>query len=128
MVEEIIVRTNKIADENNAILKGYLKLGRGTNCLLFAHYCSDELFYKRFIKVSKDIFKVTKISNKNIKEIKKLLKENGYKKIWSRGVFSFWGDLRPLAVEAGFGVYGEKGLIHNEKYGSNFLITAVFFE
>ena len=69
-----------------------------------------------------------KIARKNLKEIKKLLKSQGYKKVWSKGVFSIYGDLRPLAVEAGFGDWGPDGIIENEKYGSNFLISAVFYK
>lgn len=30
---------------------------------------------------------------------------------------------RPLAVEAGFGKWGNSGIIENEKYGTNFMIT-----
>lgn len=33
----------------------------------------------------------------------------------------------PLAVEAGFGKWGNSGIIENEKYGTNFMITAVFY-
>ena len=33
-----------------------------------------------------------KISRKNLKEIKKLLKSQGYKKVWTKGVFSIYGD------------------------------------
>lgn len=69
-----------------------------------------------------------KISRKNLKEIKKLLKSQGYKKVWSKGVFSIYGDLRPLAVKAGFGDWGPDGIIENEKYGSNFLISALFYK
>ena len=69
-----------------------------------------------------------KISRKNLKEIKKLLKSQGYKKVWSKWVFSIYGDLRPLAVKAGFGDWGPYGIIENEKYGSNFLISALFYK
>lgn len=31
-----------------------------------------------------------------------------------------------MAVEAGFGKWGDDGIIENEKYGTNFLISAVF--
>ena len=117
----------KIAESNNVILKGNIKISNNTNCLIFAHYCDSTLFYKKFFKVSKDIFKVKSIANKNLRQIKKLLKRNGYKKVWSKGIFSVYGDLRPLAVKAGFGKWGESGIIENEKYGTNFMITAVFY-
>jgi len=71
---------------------------------------------------------VNKIANNNLKEIKKLIKTYGYNEIWTKGVFSFYGDLRPLAVEAGFGKWSENGLISNEKYGTDFLITAIFYK
>ncbi len=90
------------------------------NCILFAHYCKSTLFYKDFFNVTSDTFKVNRIANKNLKEQKNLIKHYGYNKIWTRGVFSFYGDLRPLAVEAGFGKWSENGLIVNEKYGTNF--------
>ncbi len=83
---------------------------------------------KDFFNVARTVFYVNRIANKNFKEIKKLLKRYGYKKIWSKGVFSIYGDLRPLAVEAGFGKWSESGLIANEKYGTDFLITALFYK
>lgn len=124
----IICKAYKIADKNKVILKGNIKISGDVNCLIFAHYCDSTLFYKNFLKISKDVFKVNKIANKNIKEIKRLLKLKGYKKIWSKGVFSVYGDLRPLAVKAGFGKWGDSGIIENEKYGSNFLISAIFYK
>ena len=127
-MNSIIDKAYKIADKNQVILKGYIKISRDVNCLIFAHYCDSTLFYKRFFKISKDVLKVSKISNKNIRQIKRILKSQGYKKIWSKGVFSLYGDLRPLAVEAGFGEWGYNGIIENEKYGSNFLISAIFYK
>ena len=117
----------RIADSNNVILKGHIIISNNTNCLIFAHYCDSTLFYKNFFKVSKDILKVNNIANKNLREIKKLIKNNGYKKIWTKGVFSSYGDLRPLAVEAGFGEWSDNGIIKNKQYGTNFMITAVFY-
>lgn len=127
-MNSIIDRAYKIADKNKVILKGHIKISRDVNCLIFAHYCDSTLFYKRFFKISKDVLKVSKISNKNIRQIKRILKLQGYKKIWSKGVFSLYGDLRPLAVEAGFGEWGYNGIIENEKYGSNFLMSAIFYK
>ena len=127
-MDSIIDKAYKIADKNQVILKGYIKISRDVNCLIFAHYCDSTLFYKRFFKISKDVLKVSKISNKNIRQIKRILKLQGYKKIWSKGVFSLYGDLRPLAVEAGFGEWGYNGIIENEKYGSNFLMSAIFYK
>lgn len=127
-MNELISNAYKIADKNDVILKGYLKISGDVNCLIFAHYCDSTLFYKKFFKISKKVFRVNRISRKNIKEIKKLLKSQGYKKVWSKGVFSIYGDLRPLAVKAGFGKWGDDGIIENEKYGSNFLVSAIFYK
>ncbi len=127
-MNQIICKAYEIADKNQAILKGNIKISGDVNCLIFAHYCDSTLFYKNFLKISKDVFKVDKISRKNINEIKRLLKSKGYKKVWTKGVFSLYGDLRPLAVKAGFGKWGHSGIIENEKYGSNFLITAIFYK
>ena len=127
-MDKIINEAYKIADKNDAILKGYIKISGNTNCLLFAHYCDSTLFYKRFFKISKDVFKTNKKVNKNLKEIKKVIKGYGYRKVWTKGVFSIYGDLRPLAVEAGFGNWSESGIIENEKYGTDFFISAVFFK
>lgn len=127
-MNEIIYKAYKIADKNKAILKGNIKISRDVNCLIFAHYCDSTVFYKNFFKITKDIFKVNKITKKNTKEIKALLKANGYKKVWSKGVFSVYGDLRPLAVKAGFRKWGYSGIIENEKYSTNFLITAIFYK
>jgi len=95
---------------------------------LFAHFCKSTLFYKNFFNVASDVLNVNRVANKNLKEIKNHIKLCGYHKIWSKGVFSFYGDLRPLAVEAGFGKWSENGLITNEKYGTDFLITAIFYK
>ena len=127
-MNSIIDKAYKIADKNQVILKGNIKISRDVNCLIFAHYCDSTLFYKRFFKISKDVLKVSKISNKNIRQIKRILKSQGYKKIWSKGVFALYGDLRPLAVEAGFGEWGYNGIIENERYGSNFLMSAIFYK
>lgn len=124
LIEEIW----SIADSNDVIMKGHIKLSNGTKCIIFAHYCDSTLFYKRFFKISKEIFKVNKKAKQNLKAIKKLLKNKYYKRAWTKVIFSFYGDLRPLAVEAGFGQWDESGIIKNEKYGTNFLITAVFYK
>ena len=125
---DVISQAYKISDKYKVILKGNIKICGNVNCILFAHYCKSTLFYKDFFHVSSSIFRVNKIANKNLKEIKKLLERNGYKKVWSKGVFSFYGDLRPLAVEAGFGKWSESGIISNEKYGTDFMITAIFYQ
>jgi hypothetical protein len=127
-MNKVIENAYKIADKNKVILKGYIKISGDVNCLIFAHYCDSTLFYKKFFKISKKVFRVNRISRKNIKQIKKLLKSQGYKKVWSKGVFSIYGDLRPLAVKAGFGKWGDDGIIENEKYGSNFLVSAIFYK
>ena len=127
-MDNIISNSYKIADKYDVILKGNIKISGDVNCLIFAHYCTDTLFYKHFFKVSKEILKVNKKSRSNLKEIKKYLKSCGYKKVWSKGIFSVYGDLRPLAVEAEFGKWGDNGIIKNEKYGSNFLISAIFYK
>lgn len=127
-MEYMLTEVYKIADGNGVILKGNIKISRDVNCLIFAHYCKDTLFYKHLFKVTKDIFKVKRICDKNLKEVKKIVKSSGYKKIKTKGVFSVYGDLRSLAVEAGFGKWGENGIIQNDKYGSNFLISAVFYK
>ena len=126
--KDIIVKAYEISDKYNVILKGNIQICGNVNCLLFAHYCKSTLFYKDFINVSSSILKVNRVANKNLKAIKKLIKSFGYNKIWSKGVFSSYGDLRPLAVEAGFGEWSKSGLITNEKYGTDFLITAIFYK
>lgn len=128
MNDELIDKAYKISEENGAILKGSVKLSSGVNCLIFAHYCDSTLFYKDFFRISKNVFRVNRIVKKNIKDIKNLVKVRGYKKVWAKGVFSFYGDLRPLAVEAGFGKWGKNGIIENKVYGSDFLISAVFYK
>ncbi|MBP1925271.1 epoxyqueuosine reductase QueG [Sedimentibacter acidaminivorans] len=125
---DLINKAYEISSKYNVILKGHIKICENVNCILFAHYCKSTLFYKDFFNVSSATFNVNRVANKNLKEIKKLIKLYGYNKIWTKGVFSFYGDLRPLAVEAGFGKWSENGLITNEKYGTNFLITAIFYK
>lgn len=125
---DLINKIYKISDKYNVILKGYIKINGDVNCILFAHYCDSTIFYKKIFKTSNDILKVNRLANKNLKEIKTLINIYGYNKVWKKGVFSFYGYLRPLAVEAGFGKWSENGLITNEKYGTNFLITAIFYK
>ncbi len=125
---DLINKAYEISDKYNVILKGHIEICGNINCILFAHYCKSTLFYKDFFNVTSATFNVNRVANKNLKEIKKLIKSYGYNKIWTKGVFSFYGDLRPLAVEAAFGKWSESGLITNEKYGTNFLITAVFYK
>ena len=126
--KDMISQAYKISDKYNVILKGNIKICGNVNCILFAHYCKSTLFYKDFFNVSRAIFKVNRVANKNLKEIKNLLGQNGYHKVWSKGVFSIYGDLRPLAVEAGFGKWSDSGIISNEKYGTDFMITAIFYK
>lgn len=101
---DLIIKVYEISDKYNVILKGNIVICENyVNCILFAHYCKSTLFYKDFFKVAKDTLIVNQIANKNLKEVEKLIKQYGYNKIWTKGVFSFYGDLRPLAVKAGFG-------------------------
>lgn len=125
---DLINKAYEISDKYNVILKGNIIINGDVNCILFGHYCKSTIFYKDFFKVSSDTFNVNRVANKNLKEIKKLIKLYGYNKIWTKGVFSVYGDLRPLAVEAGFGKWSESGIIKNEKYGTDFLITAIFYK
>ncbi|GCD12238.1 hypothetical protein [Clostridium tagluense] len=126
--DDLVRKAYEISDRYNVILKGNIKISRDVNCILFAHYCKSNVFYKDFFRVSKDIFNVNRVANKNLKEIKKIVKSAGYKKVWTKGIFSLYGDLRPLAAEAGFGKWGDKGIIENEEYGTDFLITAIFYK
>lgn len=125
---ELMNKVYEISSKYNVILRGNIVICDNVTCILFAHYCKSTIFYKNFFIVSSNIFRVNKIANKNLKEVKNLLKQYGYPKIWTKGVFSIYGDLRPLAVEAGFGKWGKNGLIVNETYGTNFLISAIFFK
>lgn len=117
-----------IAARNQAILHRHILIKGDTHCILFAHYCKSTLFYKDFLNVTRATFAVNRIANRNIKQIKRLLQKQDIKKVWTKGVFSVYGDFRPLAVKAGFGAWGENGLIVNEKYGSDFLLSAIFFK
>lgn len=128
MKSDLINQAYKISDKYNVILKGNIKLSGNVTCILFAHYCKSTLFYHDFFNVLGDTLKVNRIASKNLKEIKRLITLDGYKKVWTKGVFSFYGDLRPLAVEAGFGKWSDSGIITNEEYGTNFLITAIFYK
>lgn len=116
-----------IAARNQAILHGHIQIKNETHCIIFAHYCKDTLFYKDFLNVTRAIFTVNKVAKRNLKQMKRLVQKQGFRKVWTRGVFSVYGDFRPLAVKAGFGEWGENGLIVNDKYGSNFLLSAIFF-
>ncbi len=121
-------KVSAIANRNAVIMHGHIRIKKDIYCILFAHYCKNTLFYKDFLNVTKDTLAVRKTASKNLKEIKRLIKKLRFKKVWTKGVFAVYGDLRPLAVKAGFGQWGDNGLIVNEKYGSDFLISAIFFQ
>lgn len=128
MDSKLIETIYAISEEYDVIMKNHIVINKDVNVILFAHYCSSDLFYKHFFKVSKEVFKVNNLAKRNLKVAKVILKKAGYKKIWTKGVFSFYGDLRPLAQKAGFGQWGENGLIVNEKYKTDFLISAIFYK
>lgn len=117
-----------IATRNQAILHRHIQIKSNTHCILFAHYCKSTLFYKDFLNVTRATFAVNKIASRNLKQIKRLAQKQGFRKVWTKGVFSVYGDFRPLAVKAGFGEWGKNGLIVNDKYGCDFLISAIFFK
>ena len=128
MKNDLINKAYEISDKYNVILKGNIEISGNVTCILFAHYCKSTLFYHDFFNVSRDTLNVSRVSSNNLKEIKTLIRTSGYKKVWTKGVFSFYGDLRPLAVEAGLGEWSDCGIIENAKYGTNFLITAIFYK
>ena len=126
--EALIEKIYKISESFDVILKGHIVINKDVNVILFAHRCSSELFYRHFWKVSREVFHVNNLAKRNLRLTKHMVKKAGYKKIWTKGVFSFYGDLRPLAVKAKFGEWGDNGLIYNEKYKNDFLISAIFFK
>lgn len=128
MNQIIIQKIYEISEEYNAIMKNHIIINKDLNVILFAHYCSSEIFYKHLWKVYKEVLHVNDLSRRNLKVAKRILKKAGYKKIWTKGIFSFYGDLRPLAVKANFGQWGDNGIIVNDKYGSDFLISAIFYK
>lgn len=129
MIDDILVeKIYEMSEEFDVILRGHIIINKDVNVILFAHSCSSELFYKHFWSVSKEVFHVNNLSKRNLKLAKKMVKKAGYKKIWTKGVFSVYGDLRPLAIEAKFGKWGDNGLIYNEEYKNDFLISAIFYK
>lgn len=116
------------SENYNVILKSHLLLNSGVNCLIFASYCPSDLFYRRFFKVAPPAFRVAYNTGRLNSYAKRLLRQCGYKRVWAKGIFSIYGDLRPIAKQAGFGDYGDHGIIVNEQWGSNMIFTAVFFK
>ncbi|HZK25765.1 MAG TPA: hypothetical protein VFC74_10340 [Oscillospiraceae bacterium] len=127
MNRKMLAAVSAISTEHQVILRGYVQLSGGVHGFLFGHYCKNTLFYKDLFKVTRDVFRVNRLAKQNLRQIKKLLKKYGYRRIWAKGVFSIYGDLRPLAVAAGLGQW-ENGLVANAKYGSDFLISGIFFK
>lgn len=115
------------ARRNKVILLGHIRIKRDIHCILFAHFCKSTLFYKDFFRVTRDTFAVKRLADRNLKQVKDLVRRRGFTHVWTKGVFAVYGDFRPLAVKAGFGKWGDQGLIVNETYGSDFLISAIFF-
>lgn len=124
---KMMAKIGQISVAHNVILRGYVQLSDGVHAIIFGHYCKNTLFYKDLLNVTRDVFWVNRAASRNLRQIKSLLKSYGYRRIWTKGVFSIYGDLRPLAVAAGLGQW-KNGLVANAKYGSNFLISAIFFK
>lgn len=123
-IEKILIASERYG----IVLKSHIVLNSGIECLLFGSPCPSDLFYLHFFRVAIPALKVYHNTSKFQAMIKRILLRNGCKKVWSKGIFSFYGDLRPLAKLAGFGDYSADGLILNQELGNDFLLTAVFFE
>lgn len=128
MNKQLLEKIYEASENYEVILKNHIIINKDINVILFAHYCTSELFYKDFIRVTRETFHANNLANRNLKLVKAILKKAGYKKIWTKAVFSIYGDLRSLAVEAKFGEWGDNGIIINDKYESDFLISAIFFK
>ena len=99
MIDESLLKMiYEISEDFHVILRGHIVINKDTNVILFAHECSSELFYKHFFKISRETFHANKLAKRNLAIVKHILKKAGYKKIWTKDAFSFYGDLRPLAV------------------------------
>lgn len=127
MNRKLMTKIKEISDAHKVIMRGYVQLSGGVHAILFGHYCKNTLFYKDLYRVTRDVLRVNQVAKRNLRQVKKLLKKQGYRKIWTKGVFSVYGDLRPLAVAAGLGQW-QNGIISNEKYGTDFLISGIFFK
>lgn len=125
--EEIVQRILRVSQQQGMLMSSYIPLKSGVHCLLFGSYCLAEWDFKHWRMVSKQVWRVQRQTTTFLRRSKAFLKQEGYTQVWTRGVFSFYGDLRPLAQAAGWGEYGENGLIQNKIWGSNFLMTAIFF-
>ena len=86
MKKDIIETIYEISEEFDVIMKNHIVINKDLNVILFAHYCSSELFYKHFYKISKEVFQVNNLAKRNLKVCKIVLKKAGYKKIYTKGV------------------------------------------
>ena len=50
MKKDIIETIYEISEEFDVIMKNHIVINKDLNVILFAHYCSSELFYKHFYK------------------------------------------------------------------------------
>ena len=57
MKKDIIETIYEISEEFDVIMKNHIVINKDLNVILFAHYCSSELFYKHFYKISKEVFR-----------------------------------------------------------------------
>ena len=74
MDSKLIETIYAISEEYDVIMKNHIVINKDVNVILFAHYCSSDLFYKHFFKVSKEVFKVNNMANRNLKVAKVILK------------------------------------------------------
>ena len=62
MKKDIIETIYEISEEFDVIMKNHIVINKDLNVILFAHYCSSELFYKHFYKISKEVFQVNNLA------------------------------------------------------------------
>lgn len=89
MKRDIIETIYEISEEFDVIMKNHIVINKDLNVILFAHYCSSELFYKHFYKISREVFHVNNLAKRNLKVCKTVLKKLVIRKSTQREYFLF---------------------------------------
>ena len=89
MKRDIIETIYEISEEFDVIMKNHIVINKDLNVILFAHYCSSELFYKHFYKISREVFHVNNLAKRNLKVCNFFLMMLGIRRSTQREYFLF---------------------------------------
>lgn len=113
-----------VAEKNGAILVGTTKIYEVESVIVIGTPLNENWHLGKFFSEAKRIYEERNIARSLLKSITEAINKEGFK-TKHKNSFSLFGDLRPLAVDAGLGHWGRNGLIINKKYSSGLVLQAI---